>query len=391
MKYIWGSWLFDSIEGAFFENPCIVVDGELIADVLVGCDFASDPFCDGEIFDLRGYTILPGLVDAHDHLSLSPHKKNHPQLMMKSDADLTVQGILNMRTDLLSGVTTARCCGDKNFVDLTIREGIECGELIGPRIYTSTRGIKTSFSHGFVGTARNGCLEMVATIRENYSQGADFTKLFVTGTNPLADGSLPYFMSPEEIEAVIAETHRRGKMSAAHCVGGKGLDVCLEKGLDVFEHAYWATDAQLEALEKGDRWVVLTPCIYFNDRRWATVGQEAVEEFAAQREALTERYRVIAASAIRTAIGTDASHGELVDCALLMHEHMNVSIVRALQGITMDGAKLCGMDNRVGALKKGYCADIVACSGNAAEDLNQLRAIRFVMKGGTTYRNEVTE
>lgn len=385
MKYILGSWLFDSIKGVFLENPCIVVEGERVLDVIIGGAFDPDAARDGEVLDLRGCTILPGLVDAHDHLSLSPHKENHPELMMRSDGELTVQGVLNMQKDLLSGVTTARCCGDKNFVDLAIKDAIDSGELVGPRIYTSTRGIKTSFSHGFVGTARNGCLEMVATVRENYSRGAAFTKLFVTGTNPEEDGTLPYFMSREEIGAVIAESHRRGKMVAAHCVGGEGLDVCLEEGLDVFEHAYWATDEQLEALERANRWIVLTPGIYFNDRRWATVGEASVEEFASQREALTERYRVIGHSSIQTAIGTDASHGELVDGALLMHEHMGASIADALRGITIHGARLCGLDGEVGAIGGGYYADVTAFRGNVEADLKHLRELVFVMKGGTVY------
>lgn len=384
MKKIIGDLLFDSVKGEFKKNPIIMVDGEKISDIQYVDTF--DELDLNNVVDLRGHTLLPGFIDAHDHVSLSPHKKNHPQLMMEPDASLTINGILNMEADLLSGVTTARCCGDKDFVDLYIKEAIECGELIGPRIYTSTRGVKVSYAHGFVGTARNGSQEIVATIRENYSRGAKFTKLFITGTN-LENGMFPYFMSPEEIEAAINESHRRGKMVAAHCVGGPGMDVCIDKGLDIFEHAYWATDEQLEKLEKENRWIVLTPGIYFNDKRWATVGQASVDEFASYRAGVTERYQAIVKTNIKTAIGTDASHGEIVDNAILMHKVMNDTLANALKGITINGAILCSMEQDVGSIEIGKYADIVACEGNVLQDIEMLKNISFVMKGGTIYKN----
>lgn len=385
MKKIIGDVLFDSMNGTFKKNPVIVVEDEKIEDVQFVDSFEGMDL-EG-VIDLRGYTLLPGFVDAHDHLSLSPHKKNHPTLMMEPDASLTINGILNMKTDLMSGVTTARCCGDKNFVDLYIRDAIECGELVGPRIYTSTRGVKVSYAHGFVGTARNGIQEIVSTIRENYSRGADFTKLFITGTN-LENGFFPYFMSPEEMEAAINESHRRGKMVAAHCVGGEGMDVCIEKGLDVFEHAYWATDEQLEKLEKENRWIVLTPGIYFNDKRWATVGQASVDEFTENRAGLIERYQTIVKANIKTAIGTDASHGEIADGAILMANVMNDTVENAIKGITINGAVLCGMEDKVGSVDAGKYADIVACKGDVSQNIELLKDVSFVMKGGVVYKDE---
>lgn len=385
MKKIISDLMFDSVEGTFKKNLVLVIDGEKIKDVSYVENF--DGFNMEDVIDLRGYTILPGFVDAHDHVSLSPHKKNHPQLMMEPDASLTINGILNMKTDLLSGVTTARCCGDKNFVDLYIKEAIDQGELIGPRIYTSTRGVKVSYAHGFVGTARNGIQEIVSTIRENYSRGAEFTKLFITGTN-IENGIFPYYMSPEEIEAAINESHRRGKMVAAHCVGGPGMDVCIEKGLDVFEHAYWATNEQLEQLEKENRWIVLTPGIYFNDKRWATVGQASVDEFIEHRAGLIERYQTIVKTNIRTAIGTDASHGEIADNAILMHTVMKDTLANAIKGITINGAVLCGIDHEVGSLEVGKYADIVACKGDVSNNIELLKNADFVMKGGCVYKNE---
>lgn len=384
MKKIISDVIFDSVAGCFKKNACIVIDDNKIKEVKTDVDFSVIDIND--VIDLRGYTVLPGYIDAHDHLSLSPHKKNHPSLMMEPDAALTINGILNMKTDLLSGVTTARCCGDKDFVDLYIKDAIDDGELIGPRIYTSTRGVKVSFAHGFVGTARNGRQEIISTIRENYSRGAQFTKLFITGTN-IENGMFPYFMSPEEIEGAIQESHRRGKMVSAHCVGGEGLDVCLEKGLDVFEHAYWATNEQLEAIEKNNRWIVLTPGIYFNDKRWATVSQASVDEFIENRPGLIERYQTIVKTNIKTAIGTDASHGEIADNAILMNKVMNDTVENAIKGITINGAELCGLEHLVGSITEGKYADIVACKGNVENDIELLKNVDFVMKDGKIYKD----
>lgn len=375
--------LFDSTAGCFRKDPVVALEGNRIVSVRFGeADDAG-----GARIDLPGCTLLPGFVDAHDHLSLSPHRKNHPRLMLEADAALTIRGALNMKTDLLSGVTTSRCLGDKNFVDLELRRFVEAGEIEGPRIVTCTRGIKASHAPGFVGTAVDGCDAIRKTIRENISRGADFTKLFVTGTTD-DDGFFPIYLSPEEIEAAVAESHRRGKKVAAHCVGGEGLDICLNLGVDIIEHAYFATDAQIARMEEKDCAVVLTPGIFYHDARWGTIGTQAVAEFAARREKVAERTRKIFASKLKTAAGTDASHGELADAAILMKEVFGVAPARSLQEITVNGARLCGMAQSIGSVAAGKLADIVACRGHADLDIRALKEIMFVMKDGIIYKND---
>jgi imidazolonepropionase-like amidohydrolase len=208
----------------------------------------------------------------------------------------------------------------------------------------------------------------------------------VTGTSRRAE-YLPYYLSAEEIRTAVDEAHRAGKKVAAHCIGGDGLTHCIEQGVDVIEHAYFATEQQIEMLVKKDRWVVLTPRIFFNDARWATVGQQAVAEFAANREEVTERYTTLLKSELKLALGTDASHGEIADDVILLVNTMGGSIGRSLQLITTEAAKLCEMGDTVGSIAPGKKADLVAVEGNVERDATCLRSVKFVMKDGSVLRD----
>ncbi|MDR3588791.1 MAG: amidohydrolase family protein [Negativicutes bacterium] len=377
LVYIKADSLFDSIAGVFKKNPLVRIENDRIAAVTFGPPALPEGT---EVFDLAGCTLLPGLVDAHDHLSLSPQLKNHPQLMFDADPLLTLRSVVNMKIDLASGVTTARCLGEKNFIDLYIKDAVEQGLVEGPRIITCARGVKASHAHGFVGTVFDGVEAVRLAVRENLRRGADFIKLFITGNTP-KNGFLPYFLSPAEIAVAVQEAHQLGKKVAAHCVGGEGLTQCIEQGVDVIEHAYFASDAQIERLVKENRWVVLTPRIFYNDARWATVGPAAVAEFAEPRATVRERYQKLLASGVRYAVGTDASHGEIAEDVILLTE-FGESAGRALQGITSSAARLCDMEQQVGSVETGKLADLVAVRGDLAENITALRSVNFVMKGG---------
>lgn len=377
-------YMFDSIAGTFVNAPTVEIRGTQIATVNFG---ATSPSRDVDTIVLPGCTLLPGLIDAHDHLSLSPQLTNHPQLMFDPDPVLTLRAILNMRTDISAGITTSRCLGDKNFIDLYMKDAVERGVVEGPRIVASTRGIKASHAHGFVGTVFDGTEAIRSAVRENIRRGADFIKIFVTGTSRRAE-YLPYYLSAEEIGTAVDEAHRAGKKVAAHCIGGDGLTHCIERGVDVIEHAYFATDQQIEMLLKEDRWVVLTPRIFFNDARWATVGEQTIAEFAANREEVTERYTTLLRSKLKLALGTDASHGEIADDVILLVNTLGESIGKSLQLITTDAAKLCEMGDMIGSITPGKKADLVAVEGNVERDASCLRSVKLVIKDGLILRDK---
>jgi imidazolonepropionase-like amidohydrolase len=377
--------MFDSVAGVFRKNPAIFIE----KDTITSMSFAESASQSGvDVINLNGCTLLPGLIDAHDHLSLSPHLPNHPQLMFDPDPVLTVRGIVNMKTDISAGITTSRCLGDKNFIDLYLKDAVNQGLIEGPRIIASTRGIKASHAHGFVGTVFDGVEAIRGAVRENIKRGADFIKIFVTGTSRRSE-FLPHYFSAEEIGTAVEEAHRAGKKVAAHCIGGEGLTDCIEQGVDVIEHAYFATDEQIELLLKENRWVVLTPRIFFNDARWATVGEQAIAEFRNNCDEVTERYKTILKSGVKRAVGTDASHGEIAEDIILLVNTLGESTSRALQGITLEAAKLCEMDHLIGSIAPGKKADLVAVSGDVGRDVTSLRDVRFVMKDGAILRNGI--
>jgi imidazolonepropionase-like amidohydrolase len=385
LTYIKAAYMFDSLAGTFKQDPVVTVENDRIVNVRFGVSSLPE---NGKIIELKGCTLLPGFIDAHDHLALSPQLKNYPAIMADPDPVLLMRSIVNMKTDLYAGVTTSRCLGDRNFIDLYLKDAVNQGLIEGPRIYTCTRGLKASHAHGFVGTPFDGVEAMRAAVRENIKRGADFIKIFVTG-NFRQSPYLPYYLSPQEIFTIAEEAHRVGKKVAAHCIGGEGLNQCIEQGVDIIEHAYYATDAQIESLLKKDRWVVFTPSNNFNDARWANVSEKAVNEMRINREEVLNSQKKVLNSGVKFAIGTDATHGEVAEDVIFVVNTMGGTIARALQGISKSAAELCEMSHLVGSITEGKKADIVAVNGVLEKDIQALRNVCFVMKDGITVRNSL--
>jgi imidazolonepropionase-like amidohydrolase len=372
-------YLFDSMAGEFKRDPLVTIERDKIASVEHLGESSSSS--DAETVDLSGCTLLPGFIDSHDHLSLSPQLKNAAQLMSDPDPMLTLRGIINMRTDLSAGITTSRCLGEKNFIDICLRNALNQGMIEGPRIVTCTRGIKASHGHGVVGTAFDGCDAIRDAVRENIKRGADFTKIFATDT-ARASSFLPSYLSPDEIKTAVDESHRAGKMVAAHSIGGAGLTDCIEQGVDVIEHAYVASDEQLDSLLKNNRWVVLTPSVFFDDTRMENLAKDAADQRRGNRDEVRETYGKILISGIKVAIGTDASHGRLVEDVIFLVSVLGGRLAKCLQAITSNAADICGMGHLIGSIVPGTKADLVAVKGNVERDIKSLRRVCFVMKDG---------
>ena len=223
---------------------------------------------------------------------------------------LTLRACETMRIDLRSGVTTSRCMGDKGFLDVECKKAVEEERIEGPRLLVATRGIRAFHGHGFVGYPFGGVDQIRTAVRENLAAGADLIKIYITGTLRGSKG-LPSYFSKEEIQTAVDEAHRVGVPVATHCIGGIGLEWALETGIDVIEHGYFMTDREIDLFIQSDRWLVMTPSIFFTDERIRTLPPHLIEGHLRQREEVGQRMRAAIQAGVKFAVGTDGMHGGL--------------------------------------------------------------------------------
>jgi imidazolonepropionase-like amidohydrolase len=275
-----GAMLIDGTGGPVVE-PAVLLTARGVIEA-VGEEAATRAAEASEIWDCSDQTLLPGLIDCHNHLSLDPTLDNYLHRMNDPLPELTLRAVNSMKVDLMAGVTTSRCLGDKGFLDIACRKASAAGTLLGPRLLVATRGIRAPHGHGFVGYPFGGVEKIRSAVRENLQAGADLIKVYITGTLR-GPRQILHFYSREEIQAVVDEAHRVGVPVATHCIGGPGLRLALEAGIDVIEHGYFMTDQEIELVGQYDRWLVMTPSIFFADARIRTLPPELIEGHLRQR------------------------------------------------------------------------------------------------------------
>ena len=373
-----GSFLWDGLRDALLADGAVLVEDGRIQAVGRAHDIVAFPH--DELHDWPGVTLMPGLIDSHTHLSMDATMENYLDHMSDSVAELTLRATAMMRKDLLAGITTCRCLGDKEFLDIACRKAVEEGLVMGPRVLVATRGIRAPQGHGFVGYPFNGPDEIKRAIRENIERGADLIKIYITGTLK-GNGKLPSYLSREEIKLAIDEAHVGGLPIASHCVGGEGLDWAIEFGLDTLEHAYHITDQQIEKLADSDTKLVLTPSPLLTEARVRHLPQALIQGHLDERDMIFNRMAAAVASALPFAVGTDGVHGELAQEVKYLAD-MGASNYEALKAATVYGAKVCGIDEETGSLEVGKSADIIAVNGNPLKDVGTLWHPAAVMKMG---------
>jgi imidazolonepropionase-like amidohydrolase len=333
-----------------------------------------------EVIACKGQTLLPGLIDCHNHLSLDPTLDNYLFRMNDPVPELTIRAVRTMAVDLASGVTTARCLGDKGFLDLACKRAVAAGDIAGPRLLVAARGIRAPHGHGFVGYPFCGVENIRQAVRENLAAGADLIKIYITGTLRSGKG-LPHYFSREEIQTLVDEAHRVGVPVATHCIGGPGLKLALDCGIDVIEHGYFITDEEIHLLIQAKRWLVMTPSIFFTDARIQTLPADLIEGHLRQREEVRHRLTAAIQAGVRFAAGTDGMHGGLAKEVQYLTE-FGASKFEALQAVTLKAASVCGMEDRIGTIEKGKLADIIGVQGNPLEDISALERVKTVLQAG---------
>lgn len=333
-----------------------------------------------DVIDMGSSTIIPGMIDCHNHLALDTRIENHLVKMNDCEAEQTIRAIKTMKDDLLSGVTTARCLGDRFYIDVVCKQAQKEGRIIGPKLVVSGIGMRASHGHGYVGMPHCGAEEFRKTSRDNIAHGVDFLKVFMTKVIN-ATPYIYHFLTPQELSVVVEEARSVGITTACHCSGGQGLDDCVTAGIDCLEHVYYINERQVERVKQEDRWVVYTPSYALNEELLFKFSPKGKEESLKEKEIICKCLEKAIAGGLKFGIGTDGIHQGLGQEAEYISS-LGASNKEVLAGITINAARLCGVHETTGAIVEGLAADLVALDGNPLKDISALKKVIAVFQNG---------
>ncbi|HKI13032.1 MAG TPA: amidohydrolase family protein [Candidatus Acidoferrum sp.] len=387
------------VESGHIASPGeILVYGDVIAEVGPKVTHPSG----AEIMDLGNTTLLPGLIDAHVHLFLHPGAEDL-QTVQESVPQRTIMATLAARDDLMAGFTAERDMGTEGAgsADTAVRDAINQGQIPGPRLRISGNAINILGGHeDAIGynpeqhvlpnaTYANSAAELVTVIREQIKEGADFIKIYETGADSGVNGrfSTPFQFTEDELIAAVREAARTGNRVAVHATGEPGTLYAARAGVESIDHAYQLSDETMRIMREKQIFAVPTFAIaeYFADH--AATPEAASRERRLIDLHASEFKRQLAAG-VPIAMGSDVGpfpHGTQAREFVLMVK-FGISPLAAVQAGTINGAKLLGWQDKIGVLKPGYAADVVAVPGNPLEDIAALQKVSFVMKNGVIYR-----
>ncbi len=390
--------LFDVETGRTLRPGEVLVEGGKIA---AAGSTVNHP-AGAEIVDLGDSTLLPGLIDAHVHLFLHPGAEDL-QTVQESVAQRTISAVLAARDDLMAGFTAERDMGTEGAgaADTAVRNAIDAGLIPGPRLRISGNAVDITGGHedaiGFNpeqrvlpnATQANNAEELVRVIRNQFREGADFIKIYETGKDSVVDGRLstPYQYTQVELAAAVREAARTGARVAVHATGEPGTSFAAQAGVASIDHALQLSAETMRLMRERHIYAVPTFTIFEYFAEHAASPERAASEREMIRIHAAEFRRQLAAG-VPVAMGSDVGpfpHGTQAREFVLMVRN-GMTPLGALQAGTLNGAALLGWKDRMGALKPGYFADIIAVPGDPLEDIGVLERVRFVMKGGVVYR-----
>jgi imidazolonepropionase-like amidohydrolase len=390
--------LLDIKGGRLVKPGEVLVEGERIVEAGSSVKHPAG----AEVIDLGDRTLMPGLIDAHVHLFLHRGAEDL-QTVQESVPQRTITAVIAARDDLMAGFTAERDMGTEGAgsADTAVRNAIDDGLVPGPRLRVSGNAINILGGHedaiGYNPAQHvlsnadyaNNAAELVAVMRQQYKEGADFTKIYETGPDKVRDGkfSTIYQYTEAELKVAVEEAARVGKRVAVHATGEPGTLFAARAGVASIDHANQLGDETMRLMREKQIFAVPTFTIfeYFADH--ATTPARATFE----RESLAlkvQEFRKQVAAGVPMAVGSDVGpfpHGTQAEEFVLMVKY-GMSPLAVLQADLLNGAKLLGWDGQIGALEPGYFADIVAVPGDPLQDISALRNVSFVMKGGVIYK-----
>jgi imidazolonepropionase-like amidohydrolase len=363
-----------------------------------------------KFIDLSQSWVLPGLMDMHTHLSFEYSRKAQIQRFTRNEADYAIAASVYARRTLQAGFTTVRDLGDAFRVTIALREAINRGLTAGPRIFTAGKSIATTGGHadpsngmrrdlmGSVGPEEgviNGTDEARQAVRKRYQDGSDLIKITATGgvLSVAKNGHNPQF-TEAELDAIVKTARDYGFKVAAHAHGTEGIKRAIIAGVDSIEHGTYLDNETIALMKRRGTYLVptITAGQWVADKAKLDGFFPALVRPKAARigPQIVTMVKKAYKSGVKIAFGTDtgvSKHGRNAqEFAYLVEAGMTP--MEAIQAATVHAAHLLGVDNRLGQLKAGYAADIVATEQNPLNSIRALEAISFVMKDGQVYRQE---
>ncbi len=398
--------LIDGRNKALQSQVTIVVEGNKILSIDKGF---TKPGKDDKLIDLSKKTVMPGLIDMHVHIESETSKDALVKRYTQNEADVAFQSTIYARKNLMAGFTTVRDCGGSG-VNISLRNAINQGTIVGPRIFTAGKGIASTGGHGDpTNGARkdlmgdpgpkegviNGPEDAYKAVRQRYKDGADFIKITATGgvLSVAKDGSGPQF-TQEEVNAIVAAAKDYGFHTAAHAHGAEGMKRAVLAGITTIEHGTLMSEEVMDLMKQKGTYHVPTIIAGRSAAEYAKIPgyyhplvvPKAIEIGSKIQENFAKAYQ----RGVKIAFGTDAGvfpHGENAREFGYMVEG-GMPAIDALLAAMQVNADILGVGDKIGSIEKGKLADIVAVDEDPTKNIKTMEKVTFVMKDGVVYKSE---
>jgi imidazolonepropionase-like amidohydrolase len=390
--------VLDVKTGKVADAQTIVVVGETIQSIAPSASVTAES--SDTVIDLGRMTVLPGLIDVHTHITMNTDFDPYRELTT-TNAKEAINGVVNARTTLMAGFTSVRNVGASGYVDVTLRDAINSGQVPGPHMEVSGPALGITgghcddnllpFDYHQVGEGvADGVAAVQQKVRQNIKYGADVIKICATG-GVLSKGDDPQAAqyTLEEMKAIVADAHRLGRKVAAHSHGAQGILWASEAGVDSIEHGSYINDEDIAEMKKDGTYLV--PTLYLEDWQLEKGNlppfyhQKMQDVIAVAKNNIKHAMQ----AGVKIALGTDAAvypHGLNAHELDVYVNQLGMTPLTALQTATINAADLMGWSKNTGTLEPGKWADIIAVDKNPLDDVRVLQDVKFVMKAGVVYK-----
>lgn len=402
--------LFDGTGDAHRTGQIILIEGERIT--AVGSDGKVKLPSDAETIDLSHATVLPGLIDAHTHISNRADRYEEIAKFKDTPYQSAFAAVKHAKITLESGFTTIRDVGSRPFLAVDLRASIDEGFIPGPRIVASGPGISITGGHGDLNNyppqvrvtmfpeerdyrIADGVDQVRHVVRAQLKHGVDVIKIHASG-GVLSRGDSPGApqFTIEELRAAVEEAHAAGRKVAAHAHGARGIKNAVIAGVDSIEHGSLIDDEGIAMMREHGTWLVAD---LYNDEyilgraREFHIPEDFIEKERKLGQLQRDNFAKAVKAGVKVAFGTDAGvypHGENARQFAYMVKY-GLSPARAIRAATSDAAELLGRSQDIGRIAAGYYADVIAVAADPLEDVKALEKVGFVMEGGKIYKDEL--